>query len=150
MKKVHSIILNCERCEKEFVYGRDSEGVNHYGMRFCSKKCRRIHNKANKIGQLPYEIDGRKIATGTVGSIGELMVAVHLMKRGWHVFRPLSSHCFCDLIAFREGRIRYIEVRLGIQLLKGRVTYGKHIHQDATEFAIWTKTSSKITFVKMR
>lgn len=52
-----------------------------------------------------------RLATGTVGTIAELKVAVDLMSRGFDVFRAMSPAASCDLMAIKEGRQFDIEVR---------------------------------------
>ena len=51
------------------------------------------------------------LASGTVGAIGELRVAVDLLRRGLPVFRSLSPACLCDLVIVTVTRIYRIEVR---------------------------------------
>lgn len=55
---------------------------------------------------------GSSVPPATVGALRELVAAVHLMEKGYHVFRALSPSCACDLVAYRDGEtpIR-IEVR---------------------------------------
>lgn len=62
-----------------------------------------------------------KGAQGTVGAISELLVSVDLMNRGFNIFRSLSPHAPCDLVATRgEGTFR-IEVKTGIINEEGRI-----------------------------
>lgn len=60
---------------------------------------------------------------GTVGAVSELIVSVDLMRKGYHVFRALSAHCPCDLIAMDAGRVIRIEVRTGIVNPTGSISY---------------------------
>jgi len=51
------------------------------------------------------------LATGTVGAIGELRVAIDLMSKGFDVFRALSPAASCDLLVMKEGKLFDIEVK---------------------------------------
>ena len=53
------------------------------------------------------------LSSGTVGAIGELMVSVDLMKKGYEVFRALSPSCSCDLAILKDKKLLRIEVRTG-------------------------------------
>jgi len=48
---------------------------------------------------------------GTIGAISELSVACHLMNLGYDVFRSLSPHASCDLVAIKGQRVLRIEVK---------------------------------------
>ena len=58
-----------------------------------------------------------RIEPSGVGAISELWVAADLLSRGFHVFRSLSAHCPCDLVAFHEytGLFLRLEVKTGPQ-----------------------------------
>ena len=45
--------------------------------------------------------------------MAELVIAADLMQKGYDVFRALSPHCFCDLLAVKAGRTIRVEVRTG-------------------------------------
>jgi len=45
--------------------------------------------------------------------MSEMAAAIDLMKRGYEVFRALSPHCSCDLIALGPDGALRIEVRTG-------------------------------------
>lgn len=45
------------------------------------------------------------------GAFAELVICADLLKRGYEVFRSVSAHASCDLLAQKEGRIYRIEVR---------------------------------------
>ena len=74
------------------------------GARYCSKKCRGSAHALN-AGRI-----GSGLAAGTVGAIGELIVAADLLRRGFEVFRALSPNCSCDLAILRDGRLLKVEV----------------------------------------
>lgn len=53
-----------------------------------------------------------EMASGTVGAIGELLVAVDLLEKGYEVFRALSPACSCDLVVYKGGRGTRVEVKV--------------------------------------
>ncbi len=55
--------------------------------------------------------DKPRIAFGTIGAISELVAAVDLMRRGYHVFRALSPNCPSDLLIYRAGTALRVQVR---------------------------------------
>ena len=53
----------------------------------------------------------RNSAQSSVGAASELIVAVHLMNCGYHVYRSMSPDAPCDLVAVGDGRTLRIEVK---------------------------------------
>lgn len=52
------------------------------------------------------------IATGTMGKVGEMRVALDLLSRGRQVFEAVSPSTSCDLIYIgHRGRLIRVEVR---------------------------------------
>lgn len=51
------------------------------------------------------------VAGHTVGAICEVQVSADLMKRGYEVYRTMSHHASCDLVALRNDKLVRIEVR---------------------------------------
>tara|TARA_R100000808_G_C2155085_1_gene166799 strand:+ start:724 stop:1137 length:414 start_codon:yes stop_codon:yes gene_type:complete len=51
------------------------------------------------------------IDTTTKGGIGELVVAIDLLKKGWTVFFPIVDNTGCDLIAMKDNVIKTIQVK---------------------------------------
>ena len=87
--------------------------------KYCSDTCREIDARGN------YHVANATlgISPGTVGAMGELLVSVDLMRRGYDVFRALSPNCACDLaVVAAEGLIR-IEVRTGYRSRTGSLHY---------------------------
>ncbi len=70
--------------------------------RFRSGGLARIRN--------PYRYSVR-LPPHTVGAVCELQVCVDLLQLGYHVFRSVSPHGRCDLIAILDDAIIQIEVR---------------------------------------
>ncbi len=107
--------LKCQICGEIFQAYIDRQ-------KFCSEKCSRKEKyKRHRLinpERLPF-------ASGTVGAIKELQVSVDLMRKGYHVFRALSAHCPCDLMAFKNEKIFKIEVKTGTKLQSGKVHWDK-------------------------
>lgn len=104
---------------------------------YCSRKCRPKTLNSNPRG----------VATGTLGSIAELAVGVELMRKGYHVFRALSSHGPADLVALKGSEVRIIEVRTGHLNTKGVLSsFGKRCHETATEVAVYVPEDRSIHF----
>jgi hypothetical protein len=51
--------------------------------------------------------------TTTSGMVSELIVAADLTRRGFHVFRALSSAAPFDLVAHKDGETLRVEVTTG-------------------------------------
>jgi len=69
------------------------------------------------------------VAPSTVGAIAEHRVAADLLLRGYEVFRASSPTCSCDLIAYRGGVMRSLEVRTG------QIT----VYQNGRQRVHWTR-----------
>lgn len=69
-----------------------------------------------------------KVSTGTTGTVGELIVAADLLKRGFSVYKSLSPNAPCDLIAIKKGKIIKVEVTNGYKRKDGRIMHGKKDH----------------------
>jgi hypothetical protein len=66
---------------------------------------------------------------GHIGCISELYVSTDLMNRGVEVFKSLSSHCSCDLIALFDGKMIRVEVKTGdTSHYKPLVPISRHRH----------------------
>lgn len=88
---------------------------------YCSIECRQAWRNQPLVSH--YRELG--ISPGTVGAIAELIVAVDLMKRGYHVFRSMSPSCPYDLITFRGDEVRRFEVKTAYKTLSGRLYHPK-------------------------
>lgn len=91
----------------------------------------------------------KDLAKGTIGSIAELAVAAELLSSGYQVFRSLSTHAFCDLIAIKGTEFRKIEVRSGWFNRCGSLVYPKKHHPDATEFAVYVHADKSIHYISI-
>jgi hypothetical protein len=92
-----------------------------------------------KIAGAPYKNKERtQVNTANIGCIGELMVTVDLMRRGFEVFRAVSAGCSCDLIAIKENKSQRIEVTKGSRLTKDKhLMHRAHNSSHYDIIAIW-------------
>lgn len=95
-------MAECEHCGRSFVPVRT-------GHRFCSQVCRNGQAALREPRGDWYA--GAVLSPGDTGAIAELVVATDLMRCGYEVFRAISPHATCDLIAQRGGRMLRVEVR---------------------------------------
>ena len=88
----------CERCGSPFkTYSRK--------RKWCSGVCAKAPVSSMAAPHPP------TAAFGNRGAIGELGVSIDLMQRGYEVFRSVSAHASCDLIAVKGERMYRVEVR---------------------------------------
>jgi hypothetical protein len=124
-----STVPLCRRCGRAFVPA-------HRWDIYCSIWCRRRKNRPTAAvapaapRPPPVTIGrGQGLSPGTVGAVGELMVAADLMQRGYHVFRALSPNAPCDLIAFRSGQTAVkVEVKTGYRKADGTLAHALPVH----------------------
>ena len=66
---------------------------------------------------------GIKLTSHTIGAISEMVVVTELLTRGLDVFRAVSPHAICDLVAVdrASGRLLRIEVRSGKHNVNGHI-----------------------------
>jgi hypothetical protein len=101
-------VVLCPTCG-DFFKPRDER------QKFCSKRCFGRYQREMELAKRPLLIGeiNPDLAPCTIGAVGELLVAADLLRQGWAVFRAVSPACFCDLVAYRKGILRFIEVRSG-------------------------------------
>jgi hypothetical protein len=69
------------------------------------------------------ELPDRDIACqGRIGAISEMLVAVDLMNKGYEVFRPMSAHACCDIVAIKDNIVVRFEVKTGAMRSDGSIT----------------------------
>ena len=88
--------------------------------------------------------------TGTVGAIAELVISAELMRNGYEVYRALSSHCRCDILAVKNGVVNEIEIRSG--LYYNRKDGGITLHyptrrSEGKKMIIYTHSDNKIHYI---
>lgn len=106
---------------------------------WCSDKCRAKGNA--------YPTSLAPLCSGTTGAVGELAVAGQLMREGWHVYRCLSPNGPFDLIAFRDGVTRRLEVRTGKYTSGGSITFPNDRDVYVTEFGVWLPEHGCVEFI---
>ena len=94
----------CQVCGKAVVVRRRGQV-----KKYCNKVCA-SRKYTNKYRTLNPRLG---LAAGTVGALGELLVAADLLKRGYEVFRAMSPSCSCDLAVLKNGKLMRVEVRTG-------------------------------------
>lgn len=75
--------------------------------KFCNNACASKHDSGKYYKRTKLAMP---LPSATVGAIHELVVAIDLMRKGYHVFRALSPACECDLAILHGGKILRIEV----------------------------------------
>lgn len=98
----------CEQCGKPYLGRPDSL--------FCGRKCRQL--AYFKAGDKPVYAG---MATGTIGALGELRVAVDLLEKGYEVYRSVSPSCSADIIIWKAGRCVRVEVKTGVRGKAGQL-----------------------------
>ena len=91
--------------------------------KFCNPLCGKEHERKNY--RLLNEKPAIRLPTGTVGAISELHVCCDLLRRGYEVFRAVSSHCSCDLSILKDGKLTRVEVTTGTLGIKGKISFPK-------------------------
>lgn len=101
-KKPYREERECVRCKKIFI-------ARNWNNIIC------INCKKTKedTWQMKLKRNNKNVATGTVGAVGELIIATDLLKRGYEVFRALSPSCSCDLAILRNKKLLLVEVKTG-------------------------------------
>jgi hypothetical protein len=56
------------------------------------------------------EINGKK-KTHFKGLLGELEFTLHLIKKGWDVFKPLDPNSRVDFVIEKDGKFRKIQIK---------------------------------------
>lgn len=111
--------------------------------KYCSDTCRN-ENYAKIYGRT----SDASVSSGTVGAILEMMVASYLMETGYSVFRALSPACMCDLIIFKDGVSRRIEVRTAYKAENGRISFPLNPRDKDRQdiFAAYVRAEGKAYF----
>lgn len=135
MKEGNNRII-CEVCEDAF-YAR------YKNTKTCSDKCNKI--RTNRI--TGRAVMGDKISHSSTGAMSELFVCGELLRIGYSVFRSVSPSCFCDVIAFKDGKIFKIEIRTGYIAKSGKLNHPSQISEDADCFGIYERNTGKVFFV---
>ncbi len=113
--------------------GKIPENKARYKARFCSSDCRRKFYRDKYRQNNPQPV----ISTGSMGAVGEMIVASDLLLRGFAVYRAVSQSSPCDLIATRGDAILRVEVTKGIRTMLGCVNWAKHDEKNYDHLAIY-------------
>lgn len=114
---------NCPGCKKDFM-GKGNQV-------YCDISCyKETHKKRNTHGRQ------YNLSTATVGALGELRVAVDLMRNGYNVYRALSPSAPCDLLIFKDEKLIEVEVRTAVVTRNGRYYYSKMTPRSEIIFAV--------------
>ena len=106
-------IKTCVVCNKTFT-SRIRASV------YCSNTCRKAAYRQKYEDECGYKVL-RHIATGTMGALAELIVSADLLRQGYEVFRSVSPHASCDIIAHKDEKMLRVEVRTGHKNKSGSV-----------------------------
>lgn len=97
-------IKHCLVCNTEIEIRTKVDLRKKYCSKSCCSESERRKCGIMKVFNLP---------TGTVGTIGEMLVGIHLLKLGYETYKPLTSNCSGDLLIEKDGVFTKIEVRTG-------------------------------------
>ena len=95
----------CKTCGKPFM---------GYGTKvYCSPECQKSYGKHQRFDA--------HLSTSSIGALNELVAAADLFRKGYEVFRSLSPSCSADMVIYRDGKSRRIEVRTGYVHNSGKI-----------------------------
>lgn len=122
--------MRCLTCNKKLP-----ENKVRRNAKFCNSLCR------GELTKIKYRSmnDRYNLATGTIGTIGELKVSIDLLIKGYEVFRALSPSCSCDLAILKNNELKRIEVRTGSYTPTGKIMFTKKLTHKIDHFAIILK-----------
>lgn len=135
-----SMTMNCEVCAQPFT-------TTNPRQKFCAKKCRNVFHNVIEFQDKSLKAMG-VVAPGTVGAIGELMVAADLLSRGYAVFRALSPSCASDLVITEGQHLITIEVRTARKSSRTGKLWSseKNLRSDVIAYVVHTQTGQEITY----
>lgn len=89
----------------------------------------------------------RNVNTAHVGALGELLVSVDLMRRGYQVFRALSPGSSCDMLVLKNNTVQRVEVTKGSRHTKdkNKLWWPKHDPSRYDILVVW-EDSGLITY----
>ena len=99
----------CPICQQSFT------GKNMKRRVYCSMECRDLH-----YHRLDPESD---LAKGVIGAIHEMEVCSDLLRKGWDVFRAISSHRTCSLIIVYKEQLLRVQVAKADRRKDGAVKF---------------------------
>ena len=100
--------------------------------KYCSDKCQkrasnikyRLHRKLHPKPTIKLEGSGT-LSTFALGSVGESMACIDLIKKGYQVFKAFLPGQLCDLVILKDNKFETTEVRVGRIRSGGGMEYTK-------------------------
>jgi hypothetical protein len=127
----------CLNCTKKYTPKRGASN-----SKFCSIRC-----KNNYWGR---ERNPYGISTGSIGAMAEMYVCAEMLSQKYQVFRAVSSHAFCDVIALKQDESLFLEVRTGYRGKNGTLTFPRKIHNKIiapTHYAVFVVQTKEISLI---
>ncbi len=131
--------LTCSVCGTPFT-------SNWSHTKTCTKECRK---QRDNFQSGRFAADYKNVPTGTIGAISEFLVIAHLLQKGYAVFHAASPSCFCDIVAIKDNKTLYFEIRTGYKNFDGVVTFPKRISQNQGRpdiYAVVERNTREISF----
>lgn len=119
----------CRRCSAPIP----PERHRGRGAVFCSRECARLEGTESYRAVNPHV---GTLCSGSIGALGELVVAIDLLKRGFEVFRAISPASTCDLAVLRDGKLLRIEVRTGHRTATGTLMFRRSGTDQRDHYAV--------------
>lgn len=129
----------CEYCERGFMHRQPQ-------AKTCSETCRKARQNERTGRKATIHLN---IPPNTVGAISELVAAADLMSKGYSVFRALSTTCYCDLIAVKDGTTYHVEVRTAYRSTVNPQSFNfpKKLRGSANLFALYERNSGQVFYL---
>ena len=120
----------CLCCGKQFEYHQSNP--NKRKTKYCSNECSIKSNQQNQSKKRKKLNLARKLGLsgGVTGKINENIVAIDLLKKGFSVYLAYEDTHPLDLLAIKDNQILKIEVKTGIVLPSGLITYAMKKSQN--------------------
>lgn len=98
---------NCKECKKPFIPKNSLQ-------KFCKVSCRRKYEYEEKRKEYYGDVSNKFASRGDAGAYAELAVAMDLLIKKYHVFRAVSPHSSCDIVALKNDICYRVEVRTAV------------------------------------
>ncbi len=126
----------CSMCLKMFKRSQPRQ-------RLCTRKCSDDFYVRRSALSIPRQ---------STGAISEMAVCADLLKKGYAVFRAVSSSCFCDVMAVKGDENLRLEVRTGYKALDGHLTFPKKIYTKIatpTHYAVYIPQTNEVFTIEI-
>jgi hypothetical protein len=134
-------VKQCVRC------GKKIEGKHASLKKFCTRQCsiKDMNEKYNAQNPPILTLSGKCLDSQQVGTIGELVVIIDLMKKGYHVYRNIVHSSYCDLAVVNGKTLLRVEVKTGFYSPTGLLCYPSCDKKDRYDhLAVWTKSGGLV------